>query len=301
MSARGRAGGPSGPTSRSADIQDPPRRQQEHEPMTTTSARARPRKTPAKLDMPPAEPAAVDAPPSLGKASPISRAAAKAPAVKTPAVKAPRKPRKTVELHPNAERTGVAEALRKIALDLFASQNYSTVTIKDISGATGVNPSLIYYYFGSKEQLFLDVVNSAVEEAFAKFESVTGRADSPENIISAWIEIHIAQFVMLQKLAKISLDYACTSSRTLQVDKAIRKFYDKESVVLSRAIRAGVAKGIFRPVDPTEAATFISTFLDGVLFRNVMFPTFDYSAAISHMRTLVLDHLRTDAPRQTQA
>lgn len=269
--------------------------------MTTTSARARPRKTPAKLDMPPAEAAAVDAPPSLGKASPISRAAAKAPAVKTPAVKAPRKPRKTVELHPNAERTGVAEALRKIALDLFASQNYSTVTIKDISGATGVNPSLIYYYFGSKEQLFLDVVNSAVEEAFAKFESVTGRADSPENIISAWIEIHIAQFVMLQKLAKISLDYACTSSRTPQVDKAIRKFYDKESVVLSRAIRAGVAKGIFRPVDPTEAATFISTFLDGVLFRNVMFPTFDYSAAISHMRTLVLDHLRTDAPRQTQA
>ncbi len=270
--------------------------------MTTTSARARPRKTPAKLAMPPAEAVAAEAPPSLAKASPVARAAAKMPpAAKAPAVKAPRKPRKTVELHPNAERTGVAEALRKIALDLFASQNYSTVTIKDISGATGVNPSLIYYYFGSKEQLFLDVVNSAVEEAFAKFESVTGRADSPENIIAAWIEIHIVQFVMLQKLAKISLDYACTSSRTLQVDKAIRKFYDKESVVLSRAIRTGVAKGIFRPVDPTEAATFISTFLDGVLFRNVMFPTFDYSAAISHMRTLVLDHLRTDAPRQTQA
>lgn len=270
--------------------------------MTTTSARARPRKAPAKLAMPPAEAVAAEAPQSLARTSPVARAAAKIPpAAKAPAVKAPRKPRKTVELHPNAERTGVAEALRKIALDLFASQNYSTVTIKDISGATGVNPSLIYYYFGSKEQLFLDVVNSAVEEAFAKFESVTGRADSPENIIAAWIEIHIVQFVMLQKLAKISLDYACTSSRTLQVDKAIRKFYDKESVVLSRAIRAGVAKGIFRPVDPTEAATFISTFLDGVLFRNVMFPTFDYSAAISHMRTLVLDHLRTDAPRQTQA
>jgi hypothetical protein len=35
--------------------------------------------------------------------------------------------------------------------------------------------------------------------------------------------------------------------------------------------------------------------LGGVLFRNVMFPSFDYSAAIDHMRTFVLDHLRAGA------
>jgi AcrR family transcriptional regulator len=226
-------------------------------------------------------------------------AAAKAEELAADVVKPPRKLRKTVNLQSvdlqQGEKAGVAEALRKIALDLFASQNYSTVTIKDISSATGVNPSLIYYYFGSKEALFLEVVNAAVEEAFVKFESVTHRSDSPESVIAAWIEIHIAQFVTLQKLAKISLDYACTSSRTAKVDKAIRKFYDKEEIVLSRAILNGIAKGTFREVDPLETATFISTFLDGVLFRNVMFPSFDYSAAIDHMRTFVLDHLRAGA------
>ncbi|MFA5120951.1 TetR/AcrR family transcriptional regulator [Zavarzinia sp.] len=219
-------------------------------------------------------------------------------AEETPA-KPRRKLRKMVTVtsddEPQGSSKGVADALRQIALDLFASQNYSTVTIKDISSSTGVNPSLIYYYFGSKEALFLNAVNDAVEKAFAQFELVSRRGDSPEDVISAWIEVHIVQFIMLQKLAKISLDYACTSSRKPHVDKAIRKFYDKEAVVLSRAIRQGISRGIFRETDPMEMATFISTFLDGVLFRNVMFPTFDYTAAIRHMRSLVLDQLRKGA------
>ncbi|MBS1168333.1 MAG: TetR family transcriptional regulator [Proteobacteria bacterium] len=214
-------------------------------------------------------------------------------------LKPKRKLRKTVTVpttdETQGESKGVADALRQIALDLFASQNYSTVTVKDISSSTGVNASLIYYYFGSKEALFLSAVNAAVERAFEQFNAVSQRGDSPEDIISAWIEVHIVQFIMLQKLAKISLDYACTSSRKAHIDKAIRKFYDKESAVLGRAIRQGITRGIFREVDPMEMATFISTFLDGVLFRNVMFPTFDYTAAIGSMRSIVLEHLRRPA------
>lgn len=189
-------------------------------------------------------------------------------------------------------KSEMAATLQRVALDLFASQNYSTVTIKDISEATGVNPSLIYYYFGNKEDLFLSAVESVVEEAFAKFEQISEHSHSAEKIISDWIEIHILQFVLLQKLAKISLDYAGTRSRTARVDRAIRKFYDREAVVLGRAIRGGAAKGIFGKVDAKETATFISTFLDGALFRNVMFPSFDYAAAIAHMREVVMAHLK---------
>ena len=38
----------------------------------------------------------------------------------------------------------------RVALDLFAERNYSTVTIKDIALAAGLNPSHIYYYFDNK-------------------------------------------------------------------------------------------------------------------------------------------------------
>jgi AcrR family transcriptional regulator len=202
----------------------------------------------------------------------------------------------SVRKRERAPRTSVvAKALRSSALELFAKQNYSSISIKEISDATGVNPSLIYYYFGSKEGLFLEIIESTVEEAFTKFEAVKANLDQPEDIIASWIEIHIMQFVLLQKLAKISLDYASRPDRTPRIDKAVRQFYDKESIVLKQAIQAGIDRGLFREVDPTEVSLFISTFLDGVLFRSVMFPTLKYKAVIAHMRRVVLRHIRAGA------
>lgn len=216
----------------------------------------------------------------------------------TRVVQRARRPRTDVESARSARNSEMAAALRDAALDLFASRNYSVVTIKDISEAINVNPSLIYYYFGSKEDLFLSAIESLVDDAFEKFNAIHKITDSSEQTISIWIEIHIMQFVILQKLAKISLDYAGTANRTSRIDSAIRKFYDLEAVVLSQAIESGIQKKLFRKVDPKSMAQFISTFLDGTLFRNVMFPTFNYAVAIRHMREIVLEHLRF--PRESK-
>ena len=174
------------------------------------------------------------------------------------------------------------------------ARNYSSVSVKEISEATGVNASLIYYYFGSKEGLFLDIVETTVEGAFRKFESIKTDSETPESIIVRWLEIHVTQFVLLQKLAKMSLDYASAHSRSPPLDRAIRKFYDKESVVLRQAVQSGIDLGVFRPIDPADITLFISTFLDGVLFRSVMFPKLNQRAVIRHMGEVLLRHLRRD-------
>lgn len=188
----------------------------------------------------------------------------------------------------------VAAVLQSSAFDLFASQNYSSVRIKDIATATGLNSALIYYYFGSKEDLFVSVIENAVNNAFQKFDSVISTDNDPQEILFHWIEIHILQFHLLQKLAKISLDYSCTNGRIPEIDKAIKKFYEKESVILKKTIKDGITSGVFRDVIPADMAMLISTFLDGVLFRNVMFPTFKYKHAIQVMREFIFEHL---APR----
>jgi AcrR family transcriptional regulator len=199
------------------------------------------------------------------------------------------------ERRPEAKPSVVAETLLQVALDLFARQDFSSVTIKDIAKETGFNPSLLYYYFENKEELFLRAIALAVETAFKKFAAIRTAAETPEGIIASWIEIHIIQFVLMQQLAKVSLDYATTRTRTPEMDRAIRQFYDREAVVLSQAIKDGVRQGLFRPTQPKVMAEFISTFLDGALFRNMMFPDFNYKAAIRTMRTIVLDQLRVGA------
>jgi len=190
----------------------------------------------------------------------------------------------------------VANTLQDSALELFAGQNYSSVRIKDIAEATGLNSALIYYYFGSKENLFLKVIESTVEKAFEQFDSIKMNASNPKDVLFLWIQIHILQFYLLQKLAKISLDYASTNGRTPAIDKAIKQFYEKESVVLKNTLTDGITAGVFREVNPVDMAMFISTFLDGVLFRTVMFPKFRYKHAINCMREFVFEHLDIKHP-----
>ena len=190
------------------------------------------------------------------------------------------------------QAASVPETLLTAATDLFAEQNYATVTIKDIAQRTGINTSLIYYYHANKEELFLSVIENLVKIAFEKFETLKSTTEEPAEIIHAWIEIHVMQFVLLQKLAKMSLDYASRRPRTARIDDAIRRFYDLEADVLERCIHVGIERGSFRAVDAPATATFISTFLDGSLFRAMMFPQFHHRDAIAHMRQLVLDHLR---------
>ena len=195
------------------------------------------------------------------------------------------------------QASSTASALLRIALDLFAARNYSTVTIKDIAEATGMNASLIYYYFGNKEGLFLKVVEAAADDAFNSFVVIRNDGASPREIISLWIENHILQYPLMQKLIKISIDHANTHSPTPKIDRAIRKFYDIEARVLGGAIRDGIAEGLFAPVVPERMAEFISTFLDGALVRSVMMNEFDAAAAIRDMRDVVLRRLveRVDA------
>ncbi|MCB8874625.1 TetR/AcrR family transcriptional regulator [Acidisoma silvae] len=228
----------------------------------------------------------------LGVATQKGRGQALVTVPETRTAKPAVKPRATRPRKAQARSLDVADALQRAALDLFAQQNYSTVTIKDIAAATGINSALIYYYFGSKEDLFLKAVENTVEVAFRKFDDVSAGVQSPEAIIVSWIEIHVIQFLLLRKLAKISLDYASTRSRTPKVDRAIRSFYDKESLVLGKAIKDGIEQGLFRPVDPDSMSVFISTFLDGCLFRSVMFPRFNHRRAMDDMRDFVLGHLK---------
>jgi hypothetical protein len=67
-------------------------------------------------------------------------------------------------------------------------------------------------------------------------------------------------------------------------------------VVLGEAISAGIEHGVFRPADPRRMSVFISTFLDGCLFPDVMFPRFNYRRAMQDMRSFVLEHLRAPPP-----
>lgn len=187
-----------------------------------------------------------------------------------------------------------AAILQDMALDLFSRRGFHAVTIKDIAAATGLNAALIYYYFGSKEELFQQTVQIAIDRAFEQFEALAQGHTAPDEIIRDWIETHIKQRELIRKLVQISLDYSKMENRAPETDAAIRQFYDRERAVLSGAIRAGIRQKLFRKVDPDQMAEFISTFLDGAMVRSLIFDDFNSSKAIRGLQNFIISHLTND-------
>lgn len=187
-----------------------------------------------------------------------------------------------------------AARIQDVALTLFAKSSFSAVTIKDIGLATGLNTAMIYYYFRDKDDLFRGTVEVAVRHSIEAFEARRRAVHDPEAIITNWLETHIEQLDLIRKFVKISLDYASSGKRTARIDNAIKGFYDDERAILAAAMREGIANKQFCDVDVDQMIDFISTFLDGVMVRSIIFPKFDAAGAIHGLRDFVLGQLHDE-------
>jgi AcrR family transcriptional regulator len=59
--------------------------------------------------------------------------------------------------------SGTRDAILAAARDAFARHGYDVATIRGIAGAAGVDPALVYHFFGSKEQLFASALNLPID------------------------------------------------------------------------------------------------------------------------------------------
>jgi len=71
-------------------------------------------------------------------------------------------------------RTDTREAIRSVALELFAEQGYDKTSLREISERLGVTKAAVYYHFKSKEEILL----SLIEDFLAQVDDVVDWAQS---------------------------------------------------------------------------------------------------------------------------
>jgi AcrR family transcriptional regulator len=62
-------------------------------------------------------------------------------------------------------RSGTREAIREAAARLFAEQGYDRTSMRAIAAAAGVDQKLVAHFFGSKQRLFVEVVELPFDPA----------------------------------------------------------------------------------------------------------------------------------------
>lgn len=144
---------------------------------------------------------------------------------------------------------------------LFARQGYAATPIKQIGAEAGVNPALIYYYFGNKEGLY----HALIERLFSFFttratEGLDG-ASGPEDAIRALVEtqseVMAGRPTLPRLFARELIDHQASHARDGFTRLAATAF-----ARLRELIRGGQRAGLFRrDLDPTFAAVSVISLL----------------------------------------
>jgi AcrR family transcriptional regulator len=153
---------------------------------------------------------------------------------------------------------------------LFARSGYDAVHMADVARAAGVGKPTLYRYFGSKEELFVEVFCDALEELRRRIEDAMACDLTPTAslalIIRTLVEVLARQ---TETLRLVSGDHPGLAQRWREVFRSRRRpILD----ALRRVLQQGVASGDFRPLDIEVAPGLILGMIRGGLMAEPHVP-----------------------------
>ncbi len=153
------------------------------------------------------------------------------------------------------------EKILHVAAKLFVRQGYTATSVNQISKEAGIGKATVYHHFPDKEAIvyaLLDRSSSLVHDTL----SAVNAGDDPhrqiEAIAEAGIRLRGESFELFQVIRR-----EVPGSRS-RVHAELASFFVVYTTQFTKAIQTGIQRGIFRRVDPSEAARALLTMLAGL-------------------------------------
>ncbi|MEW6442611.1 MAG: helix-turn-helix domain-containing protein [bacterium] len=163
------------------------------------------------------------------------------------------------------EREGRRELILASARKLFAERDFRSVTVREIAGEAGLSPAAIYRYYGSLDELFLDVF-------FAGAREITERLDleirskggcSLRRLCELYVLFLNDNMTFYQMMGHFMLGGKLSPEATERLNPIMRRLMDR----LEEIVRAA---GIRRRTRLVSHALFSA--LNGVMISYAQYP-----------------------------
>jgi len=186
--------------------------------------------------------------------------------------------------HPQNESR---ERLLAAALEHFTMRGYSATSVRELCAAAGVTKPVLYYYFKSKEGLYLELM----EGAYALFESTISELTMhsggiPEQITyfcEGVFDVGMANLPILRLIYSI---YFGTPQGAPFFD--LDKYYDRMLEIISGLIQEGIDQGELKPGKASDMTWAVLSCLNTTLEEQLCHrrPRIDRAAMTRMLRLL---------------
>jgi AcrR family transcriptional regulator len=142
------------------------------------------------------------------------------------------------------------DQLMAFAAARFAEQGYHPTSVSEIVSGLGVGKGVFYWYFDSKEQLFLEILKDAQTDLRRKQQQAMGDEEDPVRRIElglrasmAWAEAHRDHNKLIQ--------FAATEATFVT---ALQRGQDIAVADVVKHVKEAIAQGRIRDTDPDVLA-----------------------------------------------
>jgi TetR/AcrR family transcriptional regulator len=160
------------------------------------------------------------------------------------------KPKQT-GIRRNPDRT--REAILLAAQNEFARKGLSGGRVDEIARRSRANKRMIYHYFGSKQGLYLAVLERVYENLRGSERTLDLAGMAPEVAIKRLIEFNFDYCRHHPELISLINNENLHRARHLRQSKKVRQLHSPFVRLIDDILKRGVAQGVFRPgLDPVS-------------------------------------------------
>ena len=152
------------------------------------------------------------------------------------------------------------------AIEVCADKGYHASRIDDIAACAGLSKGAVYHHFESKQEVFLAVVETIMQEAAQFVGHLDDSGASVLETMRRTVELLMAMFRERPRLLRGIFELFFLSARDPEFRDRTVGYYDRMIEVTERVIRHGMGRGELDPeVDASTAARVFIMGGDGLL------------------------------------
>ena len=175
--------------------------------------------------------------------------------------KAPPRARAVAEPAPDAKPE---ERLRRAAFQCFAEAGFHATKVDDICRKAGVSKGAFYWYFESKEQVFVQILEVWATEVEGEIIKQVHDALVDENPVQALLMALGREGRRGRRLLPVWLDALVQSQKNPELKHAIRTFLQRLRRALAQVLEPAFAPFYGARAVETLAGLFLSSFIGSI-------------------------------------
>lgn len=200
------------------------------------------------------------------------------------------------ERNKQRNRSEILEA----ALHEFSEKGFHEASIQAIALRSEFSVGSIYTLFGSKEDLYRDLLIQHAEESRIAFTEALQQSDNEYEQLVNYVEAKGRLFANRMELARLIFTETLGTGVSFKSgpNPELKLMYDVWHEALAHIISSGIEKGIFRDVDPMGMAVALEGLTNHFIYQSQEDPNgFTYERGVQVLHETFFKSILADTPQ----